>query len=98
MKSPDPTANVVYQDIARMRFPDCTIQGAGNLAVVLHCCKRVVLVAFALEGRLIKSQKCGAACHLDDDPRWHRGYCLDEPRPDTPYRSTKRFPGWDDED
>jgi hypothetical protein len=90
------TTSAVYEGIARLRWPDYQVSGEGRYAVVLHCVRKVILVGYVLEGRQIKSAKCGPACRFDDDARWHRGYALDEQPKETPYRSMHRLPGWDD--
>ena len=82
--------------IAR-RWPDYTVEGDGSLAVVLHCCRRIVLVSFVLEARQMVATKCGNACLIDDNPKWHAAFYLNEvPRKEQPRRSMSRLPGWED--
>ena len=81
--------------IAR-RWPHYTVEGDGNLAVVLHCCKKITLVGFVLEARQMVANSCGVQCRTDENPKWHAAYYLNEvPRKET-YRSMKHLPGWND--
>jgi len=72
------------------------VDGEGNLAVVYHCCHRIVLVGFILQAREMVAGSCGAQCRIDENPKWHAAYYLNEvPRKET-HRSITRLPGWDD--
>lgn len=87
--------NLDYLSIARARWPSYTVTGAGGIAVVLHCRKLVVLVGLELEARQLVADSCGVVCRLDENRKMHAGYYL-LPRKETPHRSMRRLPGWDD--
>jgi len=81
---------------AAMRWPGYDITGAGSLAVVLECSRRVVLVQTPLEAAALASEKCCEICSHVAAPGagLHRVHKLDTPRSEPQRRSMKRLPGW----
>lgn len=84
------------QNTALKRWPDYTVEGDGNIAVVFACCHRIVLVSFVLEATQRVAATCGCQCVIDTNPKMHTAYRLDE-LPRKPRPSMKRLPGWDED-
>lgn len=84
---------------AAMRWPGYTITGAGPLAVVLECCRKVVLVQIPLQAHALAAEKCCGVCSHIAAPGagLHRIVELEQPRKETPHRSMRRLPGWDED-
>jgi hypothetical protein len=82
-----------------VRWPSYSITGAGPLAVVLECCHRVVQVMMPLEAAALAGEKCCATCSHAAAPGagLHRIVELEQSRRETPHRSMKRLPGWDED-
>lgn len=87
-----------YSARAATRWPGYGITGAGPLAVVLECCRRVVLVMMPLEAAALAAEKCCATCSHIAAPGagLHRIVEMEQPRKE-PRRSMKRLPGWDED-
>ncbi len=88
-----------YTGIARARWPGYTITGAGSLAVVLECRRRVVLVMTPLEASVLAGKQCCATCSHAAAPGagLHSIRKLDSPHNEAPRRSMRRLPGWDED-
>jgi hypothetical protein len=88
----------VYAAIARLRWPGYAVTGAGSVAVVLECSRRVLLVQTPLEAQALAAEKCCDICSHVAAPgaNLHRIVEMEQPRQETPRRSMRRLPGWDD--
>ena len=72
----------IYKAIADLRWPDCEITGAGSLAVVLECSRKVILCAMPMQAQQIAAERCGAVCeHGCRFHNWHQVIELDQPKP-----------------
>ena len=80
---------------AQKRWPDYTVEGVGNIAVVFACCHRITLVGFVLEATTLVAASCGCQCVADENPKMHAAFRLDE-LPRKP--RMRRLPGWDEKD
>lgn len=80
------------------RWPGYDVTGVGSLAVVFECCRRVVLVMMPIEAVALAAEKCCTTCSHRAAPGagLHRIIEIDQPRKETPHRSMRRLPGWDD--
>lgn len=80
------------------RWPGYDITGAGSVAVVLECSRRVVLVQMPLQAHALAGERCCATCSHSAAPgaNLHRIVEMEQPRQETPRRSMRRLPGWDD--
>jgi hypothetical protein len=81
------------------RWPGYEVTGAGPLAVVLECCRRVVLVQMPLQAHALAGEQCCATCSHSAAPGagLHGIVELEQPRNEAPRRSMKRLPGWDED-
>lgn len=81
------------------RWPGYGITGTGSLAVVLECCRKVVLVMTPLHAHALAGEPCCVTCSHAAAPGagLHRVHKLDTPRNEAPHRSMKRLPGWDED-
>lgn len=94
------TASTAHSAAAySLRWPGYDVTGTGSLAVVLECCRRVMLVMMPIEAAALAAEKCCATCSHIAAPGagLHRIIELDEPRKEMPRRSMKRLPGWDED-
>jgi hypothetical protein len=84
---------------AHRRWPGYAVTGAGSLAVVLECCRRVLLVQTPLEAQALAAEKCCGTCSRAAAPGagMHRVHKLDAQRNEAPHRSMRRLPGWDED-
>ena len=66
--------------MAKRRWPHCTSSGSGNIAVVLGCSYKVILVQTPLEAQALASQRCGDHCShvISPEGRWHEIVTLTE--------------------
>src|ERR1700747_3528146 len=72
----------IHKAIAHLRWPDFEITGAGPLAVVLTCSRKVILCAMPIQAQQIAAERCGATCNLGDRfHQWHQTAELDQPKP-----------------
>jgi hypothetical protein len=87
-----------YPSIVKARWPGYAVTGAGSLAVVLECSRRVVLVQMPLQAHALAGEQCCATCSHSAAPGagLHRIIELEQPRKETLHRSMRRLPGWDD--
>jgi hypothetical protein len=81
---------------AAVRWPGYSITGAGSLAVVLECSRRVVLVQMPLQANALAAEKCCGICSHATAPGagLHRIVELEQLHKEAPRRSMKRLPGW----
>lgn len=72
----------IWKAIARLRWPDYEITGAGALAVLHECSRKVILCSLPMEAQQIAAECCGATCNLGDRfHQWHQLVELDRPKP-----------------
>jgi hypothetical protein len=85
---------------AHPRWPGYAVTGAGSLAVVLECNRRVVLVMMPLQAHALAAEKCCATCSHIAAPGagLHRIVEMEQPHKEAPRRSMRRLPGWGDDD
>src|SRR5437763_2119847 len=76
-----------YAGIARLRWPSYDVTGAGSLAVVLHCARKVALVLTPLEACVLADDHCGQVCRRRIAQGWHEIHTLDAPRSEAPRRN-----------
>jgi hypothetical protein len=57
----------------QIKWPGYGVAGAGEIAVVRHCSKTVVLCSMPMEANAVVSEKCYEKCNLETAPwgRWH---------------------------
>jgi len=78
---------VIFDAIARLRFPNYKITGSGPLALILECSQKVILCAIPLEAEARLADSCGALCnHPDHFHAWHRIEELNVPPKPQPRR------------
>lgn len=57
----------------QVRWPGYSITGNGEIAVVRHCNKTVVLCSMPMEANAVVNEKCYEKCNTETAPwgRWH---------------------------
>ena len=68
---------------AKLKWPGYEVTGAGRIAVVQHCNRKVVLCVNQMEAVLAQRNRCGQHCRHMIEPRggWHLVKQLDVPQP-----------------
>src|SRR5689334_17591372 len=63
----------IHRAIAALRYSGYEISGSGPIAVVLHCCRKIVLCAIPLAAHAIKGERCSQVCSAQIAPEgsWH---------------------------
>jgi hypothetical protein len=69
----------IFQDIARLRWPNYRVEGTGEIAVVLTCAQKVVLASAPMEARVIAAERCGDQC-CHGRNKWHTIHLLNKPQ------------------
>ena len=66
---------------AELRWFGYEVSGAGRIAVVCQCNRRVVLASTPLEAHVIQQERCGKMCShiICPEGGWHVIRNLDEP-------------------
>lgn len=80
----------IYLAIARLRFPNWDITGAGPIAVVLKCCRKMVLCTWPLQAQTVRAESCGTYCQHSKAPseNWHYFHVLnEEPKHSAPVKA-----------
>lgn len=74
-------ASSIDRATAQLRWPGYEVSGAGRIAVVCQCNRKVVLVTSPLEAAVIQQERCGQHCShmIAPEGRWHLLRKLDEP-------------------
>lgn len=70
-------------ETSKRRWPHCKIEGSGNIAVILGCSYRVVLVQTPIEAVALANGTCCPNCSHQVVPagRWHTIEVLRPPAP-----------------
>jgi hypothetical protein len=73
-------------EMAKRKWNHCTISGTGNIAVVLGCCYRVVLVEIPIQAQALANDRCSPNCSHTIAPHggWHQIHVLRPPEPHRP--------------
>ena len=84
--------DVIYTDLARLRWPSYEITGSGSIAVVMACARKVHLCSWPLQAQHLRSEKCCDNCNhaIAPEHRWHIIQILNEPQPPAPIQIRNR--------
>jgi hypothetical protein len=75
-------AETIYLDVARLRWPNYSISGAGKIAVVLPCQQKIILCEIPLQSEPIRVGDCQPCVRRYGDRKiHHRTIVLNEPKP-----------------
>ena len=86
------TPDVIFDAIARLRWPNYAVRGIGRIAVVRKCSETVVLCSWPLEAQTKRAERCCDDCshQVAPDMRWHYIQLLNEPKPELVIRIRNR--------